>query len=272
MRKGPTDKIKAIVCGKDDSYGNKIVDVIDTGDEFAIYEIDHPDINERLRVEIEGRDDDSQKALLAKFNRVSQKYIEAKGLLYRSSNFGMMKHRVAHLLGKVLSSESIDGNAEFDRLILAIQKEANDAIRNRTNYLFPCIAITGICFVLALLGIDLRTAHNPYWQVITALLASLLGGSMSILYNVRKLNFEEYTESRFYFLLGVERTFLAIAAGGIAFILIKAQWILPEVANETYWGVMASLVVAAFSESLIPSVLKKRASDFGKIKERNSQE
>lgn len=256
----PTEKIAKVTRDAIDPFGYKIINVFSRGNEYAIYEADHPDINSRLRVFIDGINDDSEKVLIGKYNKVKQKYIEAKGLLYRSSNYGMMKQRVANVLGSVLSSEGADvsnGNNEFDNLISTIKKEIEDSIKNRTHYLAPCAVTTVILFPIVLWHMELRMTHDPRWQIITALLASSLGGSMSILYNVKKLNFEEYSNGRFYLLLGIERIFLAVVAGAIAFILIKARFILPNVVDQTYWGMMAILVVAAFSEAMIPSALAK---------------
>lgn len=252
----PAEKIKSIVRGQKDPFGNTITNVIDCANEFAIYEIEASNINERLRLIIDGYNKQSEQELLNKFNAVSQKYIEAKGLLYRSANFGMMKHRVANLLGNVLSSSEIDGNSKFDELIAEIKKENDAAIQNRMWYLLPA-ALTSFCFVAqGLYSMEQQQIGTPLWQIKTALIAASLGGSMSILLNISKLNFEEYARG-FYILLGAERLFLAVIAGAIAFVLIKAGLFLPDIGKKSYWGMMAILVVAAFSESIIPRVLEK---------------
>lgn len=260
----PQEQIKNIVRGNTDPFGYKIENVLSRGNEYAIYEVDVPDINSRVRVLIDGITDESEKALIKKYNEVKPKYIEAKGLLYRSTNYGMMKQRVANVLGSVLSSDEDSktageaGNAEFDRLISTIKNEIKGSIKNRILYLVPCVVTTVALFLIARCYMELRLIPNdPSWQMITAALAASLGGSMSILYNVKKLNFEEYTNGWFCPLLGAERIFLAMVAGAIAFILIKARFLLPDMVGRTYWGVMAILVAAAFSEAMIPSALAK---------------
>ena len=97
--------IKALHAGGKDDLGNTIIQVLASGSEFAIYEIDHPDISERLRVTIDGRTDEREHELAERYNKVNQKYLEAIGLLYRSANLGVMKTRVAHVLATVLSSD-----------------------------------------------------------------------------------------------------------------------------------------------------------------------
>lgn len=256
----PTEKIRNIVCGNKDPFGYKIENVLARGNEYAIYEADVADINNRIRVLIDGINDESEKALIDKYNKVKPKYIEAKGLLYGSTNYGMMKLRVANVLAGVLSSEESDietWNKEFDTLIKTLIKENDEYIRKRTYYLGPCAAVSFVFFCLAATRMELRTTSTPEWQIITALFASSIGGSMSMLYNAKKLDFDQYNSKMFYFMLGCERLFLAVVAGAIAFILIKAKFILPGIIDKTYWGMMAILVVAAFSESLVPSALAR---------------
>lgn len=256
-----TEKIKSIVTGANDSSGNNIVHVLVCGNEYAIYEVDHKDINYRLRVAIDGHSDESEKAVIERFNKVKQKYIKAKGLLYRSSNFGMMKNRVAHTLSTCLTSDTIDGNAEFDKLIAEITKEHEESLENRAFYLAPCIASTAILFVWALSITALKASHAIYWQVVIALLAASIGGSISILSNVRKLHFEEYTSKYYYFCIGVERVFLSFIVGAVAFISIKAGVLLPTIMSADYWAIMMVLVVAGFSETYVPSILSKFEKD-----------
>ena len=253
----PTEHIKKIKYKSKDSNGYEILDVLATGNEYAIYEINHPDINHRLKVLIDGHTDDSEKLLADKFNLVKQKYIEAKGLLYRSSNFGMMKNRVAHALASCLSSDTIDGNEEFDKLIQDIKSESKATIINRVYYLLPCIMSTMILVAISFYNMNLRLIGSPYWQSIVVLLASSMGGSMSILVNAKRLHFEEYGTRWFYFMFGIERLFLSFVAGAIAFVLVKSEYMLPTVLNTSYWKIMPVLIAAAFSEGFVPTVLGK---------------
>ena len=253
----PTKKIEKILSGENDPSGNKIIDVLAKGNEYAIYEIEHHDINNRLRVLIDGITDESEKKLTEKFNKVKQKYIEAKGLLYRSSNFGMMKNRVAHALATSLTAEEINGNNEFDKLIEDIKNENRESITNRIFYLIPCILITMILAVISIWYLELRLGNGPYWQLIIILLSSSLGGSMSIIINVKKLHFEEYSSRWFYLIFGIERLFLSFVAGAIAYTIIKSKLIFPLAVNENYWKVMVILIASAFSETFVPTMLGK---------------
>ncbi len=251
----PTEIIKNIGVNKKDSSGNEIIQVFAKGNEYAIYEILDEDINNKLRVQIDGLNDESEKKLIEQFNLVKQKYIEAKGLLYRSTNFGMMKNRVAHTLATSLSSDSMDGNKEFQKLIDDIKEEQKAVAFHRILYLLPSILCIIGASILASIFFD--TDNNLLSQFIIIFLASSLGGSLSIFINTKNLHFEEYNKWYIYFMFGFERIFLALIVGSITYILIKAKLLLGSIPIEDFWMMMSILIVASFSESFIPSVLGK---------------
>ncbi len=253
--KPPKETIKSIIAGGKDDSGNNVVHVLATGNEYVIYEIQHPDINNRLRVKIDGFDDVSEKNLIDRFAKVKQKYIQAKGLLYRSSNLGMMKNRVAHALASALSSDAVNANDEFDNLLKALEEEARVALNNRLAYISPTIVITAInCIVVVYLS-NVRTIHPHLWQCSLVLLAASLGSTMSILIGLRNVQFQEYPKMGYYVYLGFVRLFLACVAGTIAYILIRAKYVFPQILESDYWKMMAVIIVAAFSETLVPNVL-----------------
>ena len=155
----PTESIEKIKKGAKDNSGNIIQHVLASGNEYAIYEIDDDDINNRLRVYISGHTTDSEQKIIKRFIDVKQKYIIAKGLLYRSTNFGTMKNRIAHALASTLSTDEIDGVKEFEVLIDEINKEYKKSIINRFVYIIPVFLITLIMSILIIVNMDLR-ANN----------------------------------------------------------------------------------------------------------------
>lgn len=252
--------IKTITVGERDSSNNKVVNVLAKHNEFVIYEIETNDINNRLKVFIDGHTDASEAALQGRFNRVKQKYIEAKGMLSKSSNFEMMKHRIAHTLSSCLSSDETDGKKEFSELISTIVREHEELVTNRAIYLAPAFGAIILLFVACLVDMNDRLSNTPTWQVLTLLLASSLGGGVSILANAKTLNFEEFKTKLHYLMLGIERILLAFVAGGIVFIALKAGALLPTFMSANYWSFMLVLVVAGFSESFVPGFLSKTES------------
>jgi hypothetical protein len=215
--------IKALQVGAKDSYGNKVTHVHSAGDEWAIYEIDHPDISERLRVHIDAYTSKRELELAERYNSVVQKYIEAKGLLYRSANFGMMKSRVAHALSVVLTSDHIDGNKEFDALIYSIKKEYQTAVKNRIYYLLPAVLLSFVISILTLFVFFSPYYTGALWVIVCVLLGSCLGGALSIFSGLKKYKFEEYLQPSFYLMFGFERIFLAFIAGAIGYVVVQSD-------------------------------------------------
>ena len=61
-----SEDIKAIIIGTKDRSGNEITQVLAKGNEYAIYEVNHKDINFKLRVHIDGYNEASEKILIEK--------------------------------------------------------------------------------------------------------------------------------------------------------------------------------------------------------------
>lgn len=243
------ESINSLKIGEKDTNGHIIVDILASGNEYSIYEIETKDINKKLRVLIDGNDDKSEKILTDKFNNVKQKYIEAKGLLYKSQNFGIMKNRVAHALSTALSSDTVNSNEEFISLINDIKNEAKLALKNRIFYLLPSTILVVLMFIY-LINI------NSYLNYELLIFGASLGGSLSVLFTLKKRNFEEF-DTFHYFIIGLERIFLANIATAIIFILIKSGLFLPSFTNYNLWITISIGVIAGFSEQLAPSLLNK---------------
>ncbi len=247
-----TKSIQSIQVGQKDSSGNKIIQVLAKNNEFAIYEIDTSDINNRLRVTIDGHTDQSEELITERFKKIKQKYISAKGLLYRSSNFGVMKNRVAHALASALSSDTGNAEEEFETLITEIKEEAATVVVNRGSYLLPavvCVAST----LFFLLG-----DPSPQKALILIFGASL-GGALSLLVTVSTKHFEEFQWFH-YLMLGSERVFLANVAAAVAYALVQANLVLPSLQNSGTWTILSLALIAGFSEQLAPSLIGKASN------------
>ncbi|WP_419536551.1 hypothetical protein [Endozoicomonas sp.] len=254
------ESIKAVTVGSKDMSNNLIINVLAKHNEYAIYEIETDDINNRLKVLIDGHTDEAELKIQSRFNIVKQKYIEAKGMLSKSSNFEMMKHRIAHTLSSCLNSDDTDGKKEFSELISTITREHEELVINRTLYLSPVFISTIFLFALMYCNIDLRIENTPLWQLTTISLATTLGSGISIFITAKTLNFEDFKTKKYYFMLGVERIFLSFMAGAIAFIAIRSGILTPKFISESYWSYMFIMVIAGFSESFIPRFLSKSES------------
>lgn len=264
-KKEPKESIKAIKKNSEDLSGNKITNVFARGNEYVIYEIDDTDINNRLRVIFDGYTDESEKRLQDRFNKVKQNFIIAKGLLYNSSSSGMMKNRIAHALSSALTSDDIDGNKEFESLIINIKNEINNSTKNRIAYLIPIFILFflfSIIFIIRgniILPPFLNTVNVN--AIATIGFGSTLGGLMSVLYTVKQYNFENYLKRKYYYSIGLERAAISITAGIIIYIATKSRIILPDLFIEDIWVVLFLMIIAGFSESFVPSILNKFSTE-----------
>jgi len=263
-KKGPTALVAAIKKGSEDVSGNIVKYVLASRNEFVIYEIENADINNRLRVLFDGYTEESEQVLIQRFNYVKQNYIKAKGLLYRSSNFGMMKNRIAHMLATVLSTTDakFDGNTEFEKLIDEIEREYTKSVKHRLLYLLPSVLISIV------IGLFMGSKYPDWfqnktelWEVLCVIFGSLIGGTMSIIFRVGKNNFEEHLSGGYYLFTGIERIVLSVFAGAIAYIGIKSGILFGNIEDKGYWTIAAVSILAGFSEALIPGLLTKISND-----------
>lgn len=253
----PKQEIVNIKPGKIDSAGNKVLHILAKGNEYCIYEIEHADINYRLRVEIDGFTDESEKQLINRFNIVKNGYLIAKGLLYRSQYYGMMKNRVSHILSSCFQNDDLPTGKEFDDLITEIKDEIKRTSINRLYYFMPSIFLTIIFGLICVFNLEIRLNYYQNWHILIVVLSALFGNSISILSSIHKVNFEEHTFSFYYSFMGIERIFLSCVAGAIAYLLIRSKFIFPQIQINDYWKIMCIVVVAAFSEKLVPNLLGK---------------
>jgi Txe/YoeB family toxin of Txe-Axe toxin-antitoxin module len=258
------ESIRLIKKGEEDPSGTKIINIFVKYNEFAIYEVEDSDINNRLKVLIDGYTPEREEDLTNRFNNVKQNYIKAKGLLYRSSNFGMMKNRIAHLLSTIFTTEDqeLDGNKEFEKLIAEIEAEYSKSIAHRLWYLLPSILISVAvgCYMYSKYP-DWYENKTELWELLCVVSGALIGGTMSIVFRIGKNNFEEHLSTRYYFFTGIERIILSIFAGAIAYAGVKSGILFGNIDNKGYWTIVTISILAGFSESLIPGLLTKVSSD-----------
>ncbi|MBN3561421.1 hypothetical protein [Aliamphritea spongicola] len=248
---------KACESGED-AYGNQISHVFVKRQLFMVYQIDDADINNSLRVYISEnpRSQDIDK----RYSYIRHLYFNAKGLLARSPNLNAMKYRIAKTVEDCLKNDALDketAEQTFKHLIHIIEEEYAKATKNRFYYLLPHFVTVPVLFLVCLQLMDQRSPDNEWWVIFTSFLAAALGGFMSVLKNASTLNFYEYSQKRKYVFLGAERLLLSFVAAAIAFIVLKSGAVVALTGFDSYWQVMLVLVVAGFSETLVPGILQK---------------
>lgn len=250
--------IQSIWDLKEDVFGNKVSHIFVKSKLFMIYQIDDADVNNSLRVYISEHED--SKDIDKRYSYIRHFYFNAKGLLASSPNLNAMKYRIAKTVEDCLKDEELSKESAeqtFKNLINFIEEEYAKATKNRFYYLLPHFVAVPALFLVCLILMENRAPDNEWWIIFTSFLAASLGGFMSVLKNASKLNFYEYSQKRKYVFLGGERLLLSFVAAAIAFIVLKSGAVLSLADFKTYWQVMLILVVAGFSETLVPSILQK---------------
>lgn len=254
-----TKAISAIKAGAIDPNGNIIIEVLSKGNEFAIYEIKTDDTSSVIRVFISGHTFESDTILINRYANVKHKFIEARGLLYRSNNFNMMKSMVASTLATALcrDNDEVKTNELFNKLIHDINDQYKRVISCRIHYLTIPVFVL---FSLALLLFAHFKFTNRDMTIPAVLFGSMLGGVLSMLISIKKHKFDSFLSAKFYYGLGFERTMLACIAGGITYVLIKSGYILNSIVDfNNPWSVMPFIIIAGFSESFIPGFLENES-------------
>lgn len=254
----PTKGVMAIRVGEKDDSGDAVVGILYRENEFVIYEIASEDVNRVLALLVDGYDDASEKVIVDRLLAVQPKFIEAKALLGGLPNFGLMKNRVAHTLAMALRSDEARGRKEFDTLLRDIRKERTNALCKRLAYIAPSAVMMGV-------GVWLGCSFEAWpvargtdnWPSVLRMvaIAASIGGGLSAAVRVKGENLEELNVL-WYAVFGAERVILSFLTALIAFILVQAGVLLGPPAGESPWALLLVLVLAAFSEVLIPSILR----------------
>lgn len=256
-----TPIIKKFKVGAKDLSGNVIADVLAMGPEYCIYEIESEQPEKRLRFIMDGHTSSSEYKMIERFNKVRPLYVLAKGLLYRASNFNLMKIRVAHALVTALTTEGEESKKHFEALIDQINSEHLALVWSRAYFLMPAYLLLLIQTVAVIL-ITLSNSNNLSGHLYTNLmigLSSNMGGAFSLTFTLRQRQFEAEIHPIVYAILGLERVILAIMAGFIAYFGIKSNLIL-GILNDNdsnFYAILFITSLAGFSETFLPNLLER---------------
>ncbi|HEX8329019.1 MAG TPA: hypothetical protein VF629_15895 [Hymenobacter sp.] len=252
-----------IAIGNRTEHNELIKQVFVKGDEFVVYEVEGKGLADSFKILIYSKKEKDEK-LMARFAEIEAKYIEVKSLLHKVPNDPFLKSRIANVLSHAMLSDNRHAKAIelFDNIINEINTEFKDRIYNKIAFLYSNIVI---CSVLALCSwylynrVPFVDGYHPYTLLFVVACASL-GGAFSLSYKLRNLSTVRGIKWKIYILYGVERTFIAIAAGFILFLAVSAHLIFGAVVEgaqpeQRMFTLLFLSVLAGFSETLVPDLL-----------------
>jgi hypothetical protein len=132
------------------------------------------------------------------------------------------------------------------------------SLEGRLHYLLSCMVLLVICVAVT---IGLVAAGNVppgilfYFFIVTC---GSLGGFLSVSLNLRKLDIDPEAPRSINIISGTSRILIGMIGAVLVYFLIKANILLGLIsqANSEY-AILAACIVAGFSETLVPNILRK---------------
>lgn len=101
-------------------------------------------------------------------------------------------------------------------------------------------------------------SYGPFIEYFTIATFGSYGGFLSTIFKINNLNFEEEGNKNLLFYLAISRVFISMVSSIIIYVLIKSNLLLCIFNKEgNVYVFYMFAIVAGFSESFIPDILKK---------------
>lgn len=169
------------------------------------------------------------------------------------------KQKYADQIG-LAYSEAIEGNIE------SAKKICNDSIENiellksnigRFYYLLSCLTVVIIALLLSYLLKKYKFIPEIIPQFYIMTYASI-GGFLAVAKDIKKIHVSASDFGWFQIFYGATRILISMFSGLIIYVLIKSELIFPDLnKQENIFVICILAVVAGFSETFLPNLLKK---------------
>ena len=157
-------------------------------------------------------------------------------------------------------TESIEGNIEnakriCDKLISRIELYKKNI--GRLFYLLSCLGVVVIGLIISYFLKRYRFIPEiiPHFFIMTY---ASIGGFLSVAKDIKKIQIDSSDFGWFQFIYGAIRILISMFSGLIIYVLIKSELILPKLNEpDNIYVICLIAIVAGFSETFIPNLLKK---------------
>lgn len=254
-----TDNVLSMIkIGEKDHMGLVVVNIFVKKEDYYIYEVEHDDVYYRLRISLHQHSDADVRMRL---DLIQQDLLQSLALLKndpkRHSN---LIQRIAYTVSIALRVDYNQAQEQFSKLTEKIKEENLKAAENQKVYsgvtVLVLLVVGAICWLSHIIEAPIVGDFAPYW------FAGLLGGVLSMCRTANLIDFSDFLPPRHYIYLALERMLVVTVTVLIAYFFIKSNLIFPELSPHHHsdvdnhqFRIMACLVIAGFSETLIPSVL-----------------
>lgn len=192
------------------------------------------------------------------FNPISALLTEISGLRNRLNDPSKYNSAIASAHVQCLNQNP--ENAIQILVSAKLQMQKDFAHEAKIGYLQSTIFIVAFNTIIALILFYTKKYidYGLLREYFTVATFGSFGGFLSTYYKINKLNFEKEDNKRLLFFLSVSRVMLAMLSSVIIYILIKSNIILGILNNATnVYVYYIFAVVAGFSETFIPDILRK---------------
>jgi hypothetical protein len=191
-------------------------------------------------------------------SKISKKMAELKACVCTKLENKKFARQIALIYKTALLGDAETAELISDKVLVEAQSFKMGIAR--LLYLISCFSIVALMLIFCVLQDNYFMSEYlmPYAKI---MLFGSIGGFISVFISLKKLNLEiniNYWSQSVY---GIFRITVAILSAIVSYLLIRSELILPSINTENVFVYYIFAVVAGFSETFIPNVLKKIEKD-----------
>lgn len=131
-------------------------------------------------------------------------------------------------------------------------------IEGKLHYLSSCMITMLVIVIIALFVFNLKGISLEFLTYLSVIVCGSIGSFLSVTVNLGKVEVDVDAPWSLNIISGISRILIGIISSLLIYFLIKANIIFGVVAqSNSEYAILAICILAGFSETLIPNILKK---------------
>lgn len=264
-------RMESYIVGRNGHSGKAIKEVYARGEEYIVYSVDDDD--ESVFVHIDTVYQEDIRGTMARNHKIIPELFRYKNIKYKAENIDMYHSTFAMAISIALGYDRTEDEEAIEIKIKQAKKILNDAIdqydknyverlKGKFFYFFVCLGYASLLLFSSTAIYFYRDTNivklNIHWfQIFGCGSFALIGGLISTIIKLPNLTFEKGISARYYAVYAFERMILAFFCGCIVWILSKSNIALGFLQNTDYWPMLATSVIAGYTENFVPELIAK---------------
>lgn len=156
---------------------------------------------------------------------------------------------------EAIEGNDLEANKICDKLINRIELYKSNI--GRFYYLLSCLGVVGVVLIFSFIlkKYEFIPEIIPHFYFMSY---AAIGGFLSVAKDIKKVQIEATDFGWFQIVYGSIRILIAMFSGLIMYVLLKSELIFPKLGDTgNYYIICLLAIVAGFSETMIPNLLKK---------------